>query len=144
MCKEGLNMKLPVGNDFKDMFDTFVSELPKDELVMSYETISGYYMVVTNKHVYFVGARVFNVTEAPIMLCSILPVYKDCPVFKEENENTVDKVFNLENEETYYIVEMGEQNSKEGFSYIFNNLSTALYFIGIYVNVKSCSFHSKE
>lgn len=136
-------MKLQVGNDFKESFDNFVSGLPKDEIVMSHETISGYYMVATNKHVYFIGARVFNVTENPIMLCYILPVYKDCSVFKEENKNTVDKVFKLEETKTYYIVEMGEPNSKDGYSYIFNTLTDALYFMGIYVNVKSCNFNSR-
>lgn len=140
-------MKIQVNHDFKDNIKVLLEQAGDDTNVQFQASIgenSGYQYVVTEKAVYFVGRRLFNLTANGIMKAEILPFVYDSPVFVPEAENTIDKVFEFKPGIVYYCVEFDGGNPREAYSYVFDDLNDALSMIGAYVQYKSMALIRKE
>ena len=138
---------IQVNHDFKDNVKDLLEQAGDDSKIQFQTNIgtkSGYQYVLTEKAVYFVGQRLFNLTDTGIMKADILPFVYDSPVFVPKAENAIDKVFEFKPGIVYYSVEFDGGNPREGYSYVFDDLNDALSMIGAYVQYKSMPLIRKE
>lgn len=131
-------VKKKVGDEF---------ETPKGWLET--RNVGGYKFAFAPDGLYVCGKGQFNLTTAPIMPCTVMPITKEridqLKVREDANEANIGHVFEYEDNTVYYLVTYGiDADEESSGTFVFDNLNTALEMIGTMTHYKADAFFKEE